>query len=424
MNQWFTAFTKKKKILKSIFHDSALPIVLVTTLIFHIWVWQHSSYTLTGDMIRYDQMARHLVYQHYLGFGRVPDAYVTPGYPLFVAGLYELLRVFGLGQHSQISSFIRFFFLIQQLFTVSITWVSYALARRLANFYIGIAAAWLSVFYLPNAFIGSMMLTEALYIPVLLLVVIVFVDAQKKESIRGYMFVGLILGLATLVRPTAGILLPLWALLIWLKPKAGPLKVLLTERFATVFPFVAALILGFVITMIPWWVRNLLDFHHFIFLSSEAGNPLLQGSDPYFHISLNHLLAMALDSHWGLQTYAIRRIWHGFTHHFWYYLGWYTIGKIPPLFYSPWLLWFFANSKAFIWVHRLICVLGGLSAVVSLRRLALRPLAATSILLTVVQFAFLPIERYVYPVIVLWCVLIPLIGSHYLSRISLKLNRN
>jgi hypothetical protein len=170
------------------------------------------------------------------------------------------------------------------------------------------------------------------------------------------------------------------------------------------------LVAAFMVVMIPWWIRNFVDFHRVVFTSTEVGNPLLLGADPYFRVGQYRLLAIAQASHQSLQSFSMHYILEGFKTHFFLFLSWYTVGKIPYFFFSPWI---YGNVWIFVQFHRILAMIGIVCALVGLRMRTVRILAVTSLALLIPQFAFLPTERYVFPLMVLWCILIPTSLYHW-----------
>ncbi len=378
---------------------SHIPFIVIALLafLFRIYLWKKTGVAEYGDMLRYDAMAMHVVWHGYLGNGTVPDAFVTPGYPLFVAIIMKLVSILHTSGLSH-QRLIHEVYLAQQVLSIITLLLIYMLGTVMVNKLTGVIAALLSLFYLPNSFVGLMLLTEALFIPLLIATILAFVFAQKTNRRRYYALSGFLLGLTTLVRPTVLPLLILFAVLSWWPSR----RMGVTGAVTWLKQFAWCIVL-FIVTMMPWWVRNALDFHRFIPLSTEAGNPLLAGADPYFKVPIDTLIQMSRNLHESQQTFAIHYIEQGLTHHFFFFVGWFLFGKLGYLFWQPWLYGYMA---LFVLYHHVVVVLGFILMFAGLFWRQLRTISFTTLALLLLQLGFLPTARYGYPIIVLWLIIL------------------
>lgn len=385
-------------------------LILVFMIIYRLIIWQHTHVYLYGDMFRYDAMTRNLLLHGYMGIGNQPDAYYTPGYSLFLAVIYKMSMWFHGGQLLPIARVAHEVFFVQQLFSVVNIILVYVLGTLLANRYTGIAAALIACFYLPNSFVGELLLSENLFVPFLLATILIAYVALRSHRYSLYILTGIVLGLATLVRP---FILPMFVIFV-----VGIFWQAYTGRLHRSNPlrqgvlYAVALGLGTVVALIPWWIRNYVDFHHFIPLSTEAGNPLLAGATPYFQTPFAQLAASAIALHESQKTYAIHLITQGFIHHFLLYAGWFLFGKMYYLFWSPWL---YNYVGWFVVYHRILVILGGLSVVVGLFLRRTRLLAVAVLFLLAMQLVFLPLYRYGYPLVVIMGIILPAVVSYFFN---------
>lgn len=142
---------------------------------------------IISDAIGYDEMATAIV--HDLSFkGMSP--YRTPGYPLFLAGLYIL------SSHS-----IWFVLLVQNLLSVLSIYITYLLGMRMFNEKIGLFAAFLVAIDFQQALFANTLLTEALFIFLFLWSFYLLIIGLDKKKRSYFVYCGLVMGLATLVRP-------------------------------------------------------------------------------------------------------------------------------------------------------------------------------------------------------------------------------
>lgn len=380
-----------------------------------VYLWRRTGVDLYGDMLRYDVMAQHIVKSGYLGFGSVPDAFVTPGYPLFVAFCYALEGFVHGAKALSHTRLVHEFYLIQQLLSLISLVLVYHIGTQLKNRMVGLAAAILSLFYLQNAFIGLMLLTEALFMPLLLATLSMYISAQQSGLLWRYALAGILLGLTTLVRPTV---LPLLVVLIlldlWHRHSQEQLARSFRSDWQRSFWQAALATAGaLTLTLIPWWIRNEVDFHHFILLSTEAGNPLLAGADPYFRVPINTLIQSSRALHESQQTFAIHYALTGFREHFLLFVGWYLFGKLPYLLWTPWL---YQYLPSFVLFHRVVVILGALSMLLLLAQPYARVIAWSVLVLLLIQMVFLPITRYGYPITALWVILLPVVADEVWQR--------
>ena len=385
-------------------------LILVVTLIYRLLIWRHTQVYLYGDMYRYDAMARHLLLNGYMGIGAAPDAYYTPGYSLFLALVYKISMWLHGGHLLPIARVAHETYFVQQILSLVTIVLAYVFGSELKNRAVGIVAALIAALYLPNSFVGELLLSENLFIPFLLLTLLLAQMALRRKRPGFFAIAGIALGLATLVRP---FLLPVAALIL-----VGVFWQAYKGRLDSPAPYrqgvlsSGALVGGTVLALLPWWIRNYVDFHRFIPLSTEAGNPLLAGVSPYFQTPFAKLAAAANALHESQQTYAIHMIEQGFLHHFALYLGWFLFGKLYYLFWSPWL---YNYIGWFDWLHRMLVLFGGLAVIAGLFVRRTRMLAFAVLFLLAMQLVFLPLFRYGYPLVVLMGVLLPAVVAHFIT---------
>lgn len=286
------------------------------------------NFTMTGDSQNYLIMSRQLVdngvYGYALGQKSIlPNAYVTPRYPLLLAGAYAVVH----DPYLQVTV-VRFLQVI--VGGVLSPLLAFLLLRRLfrRNAAAMITALFTAIY--PTYILSSVyILTEVFSLAAMLLYLYLQIVSLQIRS-RG---IGVLAGIAfagnVLIRPT---MLPLFALpflfcfFLWKR----------IERTNLVKLF-AFSIFGFVLLMLPWWVRNMISLHRFILLSSGSGDPFLAGTYPYMTGLFQDYLASK--PRLSESAYAWKRIFDGFVHHPLTYLKWYTVGKIGYLFETPWIYW-------------------------------------------------------------------------------------
>jgi len=354
---------------------------------------------LYGDMVHYDHSALTLIAKHTFSYwGNEATAQVTPGYPLFLAICYEVAR---LATHSHQGA-LRIAALVQAVLSALSVGLLYQIARNVLKPSFAAIAALLLALYPPAEWAVGLMLTETLFVFLFLLYVDLFFRARRTNRISVWLLCGLSLGLATLVRPSVFPLLlaPLLLFTARIRTASDPARVIaLAPRRLWMF---LTYVLGFVIPMIPWWIRNAVTLHRLLLTSDDMGNPLLYGSDPNFAHDLSLSAGLTADQQ---KTLAIHRIEFGFSHHPFANLEWYTVGKLKDLFGTPWYLGHTGTAGTLamlfsFWLHfHLVWVLlGAVGLIWGAFHRDMRWITALAAYCTLVQLPFIPINRYAFPV--------------------------
>jgi len=197
-----------------------------------------------------------------------PTAWLTPVYPLILAGIFRIFGVYTLASFAAAAG-------LNILFSTLTILPLYHAARRVGGTGVAALAAWLWAVF-PNAIklpVESIWEASlaALLAAAILWATLALADSQKIRSWCAY---GLLWGLALMTSPALGSLLPL--LLGWLAWRARP-------RLGR--PLVAVAIA--LLCCLPWTIRNFETFHAFIPLRSVFGLTLRlgnqdQAADPFF----------------------------------------------------------------------------------------------------------------------------------------------
>lgn len=369
----------------------------------------HTHYvTLYGDSVHYDNSALLLIDKHFFSFwGHGPDAYVTPGYPLFLALCYRIAML-----HRASHDFeLRFAIFIQALLSAISCGFLYWAARRMLSRGFALFAAFLFAFYLPSIWSITQILTETLYVFLLLLFVWLFTVAMAERTLWWWAASGFAIGLSGLVRPTVFPLVLAALIYLAFRLREGePLKRLVLEYICYA--------IGFLVPLVPWWIRNVRLLHHLVLSDTEVGNPLLFGSDPWF--KSGPLLGHGL-SEVAQKQLAIHRIITGFTHDPLTYLNWYTAGKLSELFGKPWYPPLTHDIPLVgIWLHLHLAwvILGTLGVVVGLFVPHMRFVAWLTVFLVVIQLPFIPVNRYAFPIMPLLFIATALLAQQLWTRWS------
>lgn len=222
-----------------------------------IWRFPFTS----GDTPYYEELARNWLYHGVYGFysyGHLyPSGARVPGYPAFLAAIYS---VAGPGRNAV--------FFVQTLVDLGTCCLTALLAARLAQgapeparHRIPIAALWLSALCPFTANYAAVPLTEVLTAFLSTLVILIFLlpsayqldfIREKRDllrSVRIWFLGGLVVGLATLVRPETPLLLAAILLVYWLRwwRPVHWAKLTLASLWITV---------GLLTPLAPWAARN------------------------------------------------------------------------------------------------------------------------------------------------------------------------
>ena len=235
--------SKKQKL----FLIAAILLALVLSL---YYVFSHFYSTDFGhDESRYIKMAQQLVEKHVYGYSsEVPNAFVPPGYPLFLSLCY---LIFGFSPSGFAA--IR---IVQTVFSVLTVYLTFVFAAKLANNNtVGIISVWLIALNLNFYSYTFSFLTENLYFFLMMIFAVFFVFTMRQNKLWPHFVSGLLFCSCVMVRAAIfSILIPAY-IPVFLKYK--------TEKKQAMFRFVL-FIFGFVVLALPWWIRNTVVLHEFI----------------------------------------------------------------------------------------------------------------------------------------------------------------
>ena len=196
-----------------------------------------------------------------------PTAWLTPVYPVLLAGIFRLFGIFTLHSFCAAAA-------LNIVFSVATCAPLYFAGKRIGGVAVGSVAAWLWVFF-PSAIVIPFQWIWDTSLAALLAATILWATFAIAGSrrLRDWCVYGLLWGLALLTNPALGSLLPF--LLGWLLWRARP-----AERGYLARPALAAAIA--ILCCIPWTIRNEVVFHRFIPLRSNFPFELWMGNNEVF----------------------------------------------------------------------------------------------------------------------------------------------
>jgi hypothetical protein len=200
--------------------------------------------TSVGDSREYIALARRLVSSHTFTRDTVPplrpELFRTPGYPLLLSASLVVHR----------PSFIIQALLVQLLLSLVTVWLTWRLALELELRPVTSALAALLVGLSPNlAFLSSKLISETLFIPMLLICVLLINRYRLNGRALDLIGTGVCCGLLVLVRPIATYFpLVLAVYVLWLR--FGD------RKWPWGIAHSALLLAGASIVVAPWVIRN------------------------------------------------------------------------------------------------------------------------------------------------------------------------
>ena len=166
------------------------------------------------DQRTFNNWANNIVENPWTGDGKV--FYMAPGYPYFVAGIYKM---FGSSNYFAVA-------FIQILLDTLLCLLLFFLGKWLFNKRVGLLAAFFAAFYRPSIFYSVPLLSDSLILFLNIFTIFIIYWALREKDYKRWILVGLVLGLAALVKPTILLFLPflLIGLLVYPPTQAIPHK--------------------------------------------------------------------------------------------------------------------------------------------------------------------------------------------------------
>ena len=252
-------------------HKSIILLLCISLLIrilifirFQPWsaeVLQHQI--LIFDSLGYHQLA--LCIQQYFSF--CGDAFRTPGYPFFLAIIYNLS-----GSHPYVAILVQLFLNLLSILLM------YKIGGELFSKKAGLISALLFSMDLHHTIFIYSILTETLYTAIFLTALLIFLRAIRSNKPKLFFIAGLLYGVSSLVRPISQFYIYcviIFVLLWYLKNRKKAIILALL------------LISGYSISVAPWCYRNYNTYGHFS-LSNIKGYNLLFWNASYFESKRQH----------------------------------------------------------------------------------------------------------------------------------------
>ena len=194
-----------------------------------------------------------------------PSAWMTPVFPLLLAGVFKLFGTFSWTSYLVIVA-------IDCLFSSLTAWSVYAIARKAFGIYVGVAAGWLwtvllnSVLYSINWVWDTAL--SALVFSLLFLATLHLGSSKRSAAWAGY---GALWGVGAMINASIVSTMPF--LLGW-----SALQ--LRQKFLPSLRLVLIALLLFTVVISPWIIRNYVVFHKIILFRDNLGLELWLGNNP------------------------------------------------------------------------------------------------------------------------------------------------
>jgi 4-amino-4-deoxy-L-arabinose transferase-like glycosyltransferase len=244
---------------------AAVALVAVALALRIAYVDATPGYTARHDARDYDVHARSIAegdgFSKQIAYGR-PTAFRPPGYPYFLGAVY---RVFGVERAADPRRY-RVARIAQAFVGAAIVALVGVLAAQLWGPIVALVALALTAVYVPLITVGGAIMSEPLF-DLFMLAALVAALAYRRSPhrYRWALLAGVLGGLATLTRANAMILLVPLAFAVW---DGRPWR----SRAAIGPPLV--LLVAAALTIAPWTVRNAVELHAFVPVSTQFGSAL------------------------------------------------------------------------------------------------------------------------------------------------------
>lgn len=224
-------------------------VLIVVGVVIRFGLWARVSQTpvllIQGDGAGYEQIARNVLEGNGFSMDSGPpymsDMLRTPGYPLFIIGVYLVA-----GYRPEIVT------LIQNVLNLIALYFAYRLAERLFGSKAALAAAALMAVDIGTIILANVTLTESLFMVLLMpATYCLFAGVNSPRGLLWMAGAGILTGLATMVRPAAlYLILLLLPFLWWAMHRPWREKAVHT----------VILLITFLLPLVPWSYRTLRVF--------------------------------------------------------------------------------------------------------------------------------------------------------------------
>ena len=350
------------------------------------------SYYGSRDASLYAKMADQILVDHVYGYNSTQsNAYVTPGYPVY------LVTIFAVADIARVErvKLVRGVNAVLSVLTVALLYSICLLAtqsRRLAF----VSALMYALYFSPLHYFRTL-LTEVPGIFVLYAALLAYLVALERRTAKWHAIFALTFCAGLMIRPTPAPLIVLAAIPVIFRYQGR-------EALRTYGTWLVCALVVF----LPWMLRNYLVLGDFSF-SSHGGNPLLAGTNPFNSEEFSSIMKQAAASGMTQGEVAMSRITAGFDSQPDLWISWFTTGKLYWLFSTPsaWHGYLPELKHLSRWVYGLhyLILLFSLAALVFRKNSRELIVAGTIIGYILISLVFLANDRYGFFAIPGMCIL-------------------
>jgi hypothetical protein len=193
-----------------------------------------------------------------------PTAWLMPVYPYLLAGIFKVFGIYSLA--SAVVTVV-----LNCIFSGLTCLPIYHFGRRTLGEGVALGAAWAWAFHYWSIHVATQWIWDtSLYVLVVALVLQCTLEIPRQERLSRWVGFALLCGFAVMVNTSLALTLPFLGLWICLRRAQRPGWLAPVSLAAAVF----------LITMVPWFVRNYLTFDRVVFPRSNLGLELYLGNIP------------------------------------------------------------------------------------------------------------------------------------------------
>jgi 4-amino-4-deoxy-L-arabinose transferase-like glycosyltransferase len=208
------------------------------------------------DAAHYDRLGDSIAHGHgYFGQFQpaTPSAFRPPLYPFALAAVHLV----GGGWTAER--------LLSALFGVVAVLLVFLISRGVWGERVAVVAGTIAAIFPPLVLLSASILSESLFVPLALAVVLAILEYRRDARLRWAIAAGVLCGLAALTRQNGLLLVIAAAGGVWaMRPRLS--------RRALAPP--VAVLAATVLTITPWVIRNTIEFHRFVGISTQSGYAL------------------------------------------------------------------------------------------------------------------------------------------------------
>ncbi len=249
-----------------------LVIVVLTTIV--VTLLSRSTHPIppaVHDALAYVNVAQGIVANHVFAYdSEVPNATLTPGYPLVLAFIFALVPRGGSAVDWAVNA-QPFVYAMQLMMVVGTALCTMRAGLAIGGRRVAAVSGMLAALYLPYYWAASAHLSDvlgSLVIAAALWVGVVLASKSKPAPLHLFAVFGLITGVIGMVRP---------AFVLWPIVPLVYVALLRTMPMSQYAKRAAVFLAAAVLVMAPWWIRNVIVLDKLVLLSTNSGVTMLDG---------------------------------------------------------------------------------------------------------------------------------------------------